>query len=137
VIAVQINLDTEGLDYNKWGGPQHAKQGDWLINNDGECYTIDNESFQLTYKNIGKGLYVKTGNIWAAKACADGFIETKEGRSYFKEGDMILYNNSDRTDGYCMSAEKFEKMYVRDTEPHNPIGQTQHFHMPANTEDLK
>ena len=42
--------------------------------------------------------------------CA-GHIETKEGLSHYIEGDYIVYNNEDLTDGYCMRDKKFEGMY--------------------------
>jgi hypothetical protein len=38
VIAVKIDLDTDGLTYQKWGGTQRAKRGDWLVNNEGGVY---------------------------------------------------------------------------------------------------
>src|SRR5215831_2695516 len=31
VTAVQLDLDTEGFTYNKWGGKQVCKRGDWLV----------------------------------------------------------------------------------------------------------
>ena len=45
VIAVQIDLDTPGFTYRKWGGEQRCKAGDWLVDNDGDVYTVDRESF--------------------------------------------------------------------------------------------
>ncbi len=43
IIAVQLNLETGGINYIKWGSSQHAKKLDWIVDNEGECYTIDNE----------------------------------------------------------------------------------------------
>jgi hypothetical protein len=31
VVAVRLDLDTNGLSYHKWGGRQRAKRGDWLV----------------------------------------------------------------------------------------------------------
>ena len=30
VVAVQLNLDTDGFTYEKWGAEQRCKKGDWL-----------------------------------------------------------------------------------------------------------
>lgn len=114
VVAVQINLKTEGLDYEKWGGIQHAKSGDWLVDNDGECYSIDQKSFAKTYVLVDEnipGIYYKTGNVWAREAQGDGRIETKEGTTQYKKGDWVVFNNDDGTDGYSMSDEKFQSLY--------------------------
>jgi hypothetical protein len=31
VIAVQVDLETDGFTYEKWGGAQTCKRGDWLV----------------------------------------------------------------------------------------------------------
>ena len=36
ITAVQLDLDTEGFTYNKWGGKQVCKKDDWLVNNNGD-----------------------------------------------------------------------------------------------------
>ena len=41
VTAVRLNLDTQGFVFNKWGGEQRCKPGDWLVDNDGDVYTVD------------------------------------------------------------------------------------------------
>lgn len=33
VIAIQLDLDTDGFVYQKWGGTQRCIRGDWLLNN--------------------------------------------------------------------------------------------------------
>ena len=113
VIAVQINLELDGggVGYRKWGGDQWAKQGDWIVDNDGEAYTIDAESFARTYSKVGPGQYVKTARVWAEEAQFCGQIQTKEGASAYEAGDMLVYNEADRGDGYCVSADKFREMY--------------------------
>jgi hypothetical protein len=114
VIAVQLNLDTDGFIYKKWGGDQCCKRGDWIVNNNGDIYTIDKDVFARTYKNLSPGLFIKTTQVWAYVADEPGTVETKEGTSEYKKGDYIVYNNPDGSDGYCMSAEKFESMYLSD-----------------------
>ena len=113
VVAVQINLDTDGLVYQKWGGKQMAKPGDWLVNNNGEIYSIDQESFAATYVMNSLGLYYfKSTPVWAEIATSDGGITTKEGVTQYKAGDYLVYNNENGTDGYAMSVEQFESMYT-------------------------
>ncbi len=111
IIAVQLNLDTEGFEYRKWGGLQFCKRGDWLVNNNGESYTIDNEVFSKTYRRVRAGNYVKVTPVWAERATESGRVVTKEGESNYKPGDYLVSNNEDGTDTYCMSAVKFESMY--------------------------
>lgn len=60
VVAVQIDLETDGFTYQKWGDVQVARAGDWLVNNNGSVYTIDSRVFERTYSEISLGLYEKT-----------------------------------------------------------------------------
>lgn len=113
VIGVQLMLDTEGFDYKKWGSSQHCKAGDWLVNNAGECYTVDQESFEQTYREIGQGQYIKTAPVWAEQVNTAGFVETKEGKTAYQAGDYIACNNEDGTDSYAISQEKFEQTYTK------------------------
>ena len=114
VVAVQLDLETDGLSYRKWGAEQKCKKGDWLVNNNDETYTIDKDSFEQTYRKESPGLYVKSTPVLAEIAEKSGSIETKEGQSTYKKGDYIIYNNEDKTDAYCMSAENFQSMYELD-----------------------
>ena len=94
-----------------------CKGGDWIVNNGGECYTIDVESFANTYTLVDPdtpGIYFKTGSVWAKKATEDGAIKTKEGESHYKAGDWIVFNNEDGTDGYKVTDEKFRALYIVD-----------------------
>ena len=112
VTGVQLALETEGFDYEKWGGKQHCKPGDWLVNNDGECYTVDQESFSNTYVQVAPGQYIKSAPIWAAQAEEPGTVTTKEGSSAYAAGDYITCNNEDGTDTYTIPKAKFEKTYI-------------------------
>jgi len=112
VTGVQINLQTEGIDYIKWGGPQHCSAGDWLVNNNGECYTVEQESFANTYKEVSPGRYVKSAPVWAEQAGKDGTVQTKEGVSKFQAGDYVVSNNEDGTDAYTVPKETFEAAYT-------------------------
>jgi hypothetical protein len=114
VIAVQLKLETQGFTYHKWGDDQRCKQGDWLVDNDGDIYTIDQDVFADTYEQTEPGRYVKTKPIWAEKTTEPGVVETKEGRSNFRAGDYLASNNEDGSDAWAISAAKFESMYELD-----------------------
>lgn len=112
VIAIRLNLDTDGFIYNKWGGQQKCKGGDWIVFNQGETYTIDADSFAATYEEVALGAYVKTAPVYAYEAMCDGHIDTKEGISEYRVGDFVTFNNEDMTDGYPVGRDKFLSMYV-------------------------
>ncbi len=57
VVAVQLDLEMDGFTYQKWGGTQTCKAGDWLVNNDGDVYTIDRDTFARTYQAMSPGMY--------------------------------------------------------------------------------
>ena len=114
VVAVQLDLDTDGFIYRKWGADQRCQQGDWVVDNDGDHYTVDGEVFARTYRKISPGTYVKTTPIWAEVASKSGQVPTKEGASHYQAGDYLVSNNEDGTDAYCISAAKFESMYELD-----------------------
>lgn len=111
ITAVQLELDTDGFSYRKWGSDQACKPGDWIVNNDGDVYTIDRETFAQTYKEVGPGRYAKTVLVWAEQAKSPGVIETKEGETHYGAGDYLVYNDAERRDGYAMKAETFHKLY--------------------------
>ena len=114
VIAVQLQLDTDGFTYRKWGAEQRCKKGDWLVDNHGDIYTVDKEVFTRTYRQLKPGHYVKTTPIWAEIASDAGTVTTKEGVSNYQAGDYLVSNNEDGSDAYCISAAKFEAMYELD-----------------------
>ena len=111
VTGVQLKLDTDGFRYSKWGGEQQCRAGDWLVNNNGDCYTISEESFSSTYQEISPGRYVKTAAVWASPATDDGKIKTNEGYTEYSAGDYLVANNEDGSDAYAVSKLKFEEMY--------------------------
>lgn len=114
VIAVQLAIDTDGFTYRKWGADQRCKRDDWIVDNGGDVYTVDNEVFARTYRHLDAGKYVKSTPVWAEIASEAGAMPTKEGESHYKAGDYLVYNNEDGTDSYCISAAKFESMYELD-----------------------
>lgn len=114
VIAVQLNLDTSGLHYRKWGGEQHAKRGDWLVDQQGEVYTVDQRVFAATYRQLRSGTFLKITPVWAEQAAQAGSVRTKEGESHYAAGDYVVSNNEDGSDAYCIGADKFVAMYERD-----------------------
>lgn len=114
VAAVQINLETEGLRYRKWGHDQWAKPGDWLVDNAGDVYTVGADTFAQTYREVSRGAYVKTTPVWAERADRDGVVATQEGQTAYRAGDWLVSNREDGTDAYAVSAAKFEAMYELD-----------------------
>ncbi len=114
VIAVQLKLDTNGFVYQKWGAEQQCKKGDWIVNNNGEIYTVDKDVFASTYRETDEGRFVKTSQVWAEQVTEPGKIKTKEGESSYVAGDFLVYNDSNKKDGYCIEADKFKEMYELD-----------------------
>lgn len=114
--AVKLDLEMMPLVYTKWGGTQVAKAGDWVVNKNGETYTVNGESFAKTYREISAGVYVKIVNVYAMRATDPGYINTKEGQSQFKKGDWLVYNSPNGTDGYCIANDKFIAMYIEDLD---------------------
>jgi hypothetical protein len=113
VIAVQVDLETEGFTYQKWGSTQTCKRGDWLVNNSGDTYTVDRDTFARTYRGKGPGIYVKATSVWAEIANEAGEVRTKEGATHYEPGDYLVYNEPDGGDGYAVSKTVFERMYER------------------------
>ena len=111
VVAVQVDLDMDGFTYQKWGAAQRCKQGDWLVNNRGDVYTVDRETFARTYRASGPATYVKSTPVWAEAAKTAGGIATKEGVTHYGPGDYLVYNEPDGGDGYAVEKAEFERMY--------------------------
>lgn len=111
VVAVQLDLDTPGFTYKKWGDTQTCKRGDWLVSNDGDVYTVDADAFARTYESSGPGTYIKRRPVWAEAASEAGAVRTKEGATHYQAGDYIVYDQPDGGDGYAVSKDKFERMY--------------------------
>lgn len=114
LIAIQLDLDIDGFSYRKWGAVQRCNRGDWLVDNNGEIYTVNKDVFERTYYSVGSGKYIKKSPVWAEVATQSGSVQTKEGKSYYKAGDYLVYNNEDGSDAYCVSVDKFESMYELD-----------------------
>jgi len=114
VVAVQLKLDMEGFEYQKWGEEQRCKANDWLVDNHGDVYSVDAESFALTYTAEGQGTYVKTGQVWAEQTAEAGRVATKEGGTSYESGDWLVSNDENGSDAYAVSAKKFEESYELD-----------------------
>lgn len=111
VTAVQIDLDTEGLTYTKWGGQQRCHRGDWLINSDTDCYTVSDKSFQRTYRQQSPGRYIKHSLVRATKALDSGKLTTQEGETAYSVGDYLINNSDDVSDSYAISEHTFHDLY--------------------------
>lgn len=111
VVAIQLDLDTDGFTYRKWGALQRCKPGDWIVNNAGDTYTVDKGSFERTYRAEGTGTYVKIAPVWAEVADRDGAIRTKEGETRYEAGAYLVFNDEAGMDGYAVEAPTFERLY--------------------------
>ncbi len=111
VVAVRLDLETDGFSYRKWGALQTCKPGDWLVNNQGDTYSVDADTFADTYQMISPGLYAKRSQVWAEVAEQAGVIETKEGKTHYRAGDYLVYNDEQGTDGYAVERTVFESQY--------------------------
>lgn len=111
VTAVQLDLDSEGFEYTKWGGRQVCRPGDWIVNNDGDTYTVSRSVFESTYKRKSPGVYYKSTPVWAEVATQPGTVKTMEGETTYVAGDYLVSNNEDGSDAYAISRKKFESMY--------------------------
>ena len=111
VVAVQLDLETSGFTYRKWGGEQTCKPGDWIVNNGGDVYTVDRDTFARTYRAEGQGLYRKVAPVWAERVDRADAIKTKEGVTHYQAGAYVVFNDEEGQDGYAVTAPSFEAMY--------------------------
>jgi hypothetical protein len=113
VCAVQVALETEGFTYRKWGGLQTCKAGDWLVDNDGDVYTVARATFERTYRRQPDGKFLKITPVWAEVAAEAGTVKTQEGLTAYARGDYLVSNEADGRDAYAVTKVKFEAMYER------------------------
>jgi len=116
VIAVRLDLETDGFTYRKWSAVQTCKPGDWLVLNGEDTYTIDAAIFARTYAPIRPGVYEKVATIYAEEAVEAGFVITKEGETHYAAGDFLVFENADREGGYAISRDRFAELYTLDDE---------------------
>jgi hypothetical protein len=102
-----------GFTYQKWGGVQQCKADDWIVRNGGDVHTVDRETFERTYRQVGAGTYVKITLVRAEVARESGCVQTKEGATHYHAGDYLVFNEQHGSDAYAVSAERFEAMYER------------------------
>ena len=95
----------------KWGATQACKRGDWIVDNGGDVYTVDQATFDRTYRRVGPGTYLKTTPVWAEVATTPGSVATKEGVTHYDAGDYLVFNEESGGDAYAVSADKFTSMY--------------------------
>lgn len=111
VTAVKMDLDFDGFVFQKWGAEQKCQPGDWLVNNNGDVYTIDKDYFKDYYQIVSQGVYEKVGEIWAEQAKQDGTIKTKEGHTNYLAGDYLVFDREQDGEGYAIKKPVFERMY--------------------------
>jgi hypothetical protein len=106
VVAVQLDVDTSGFTYDKWGGEQRCKRGDWLVDNDGDVYTVDQDTFCRTYREVERGRFMKSTPVWAEFAKRVGTVQTNERSTAYEAGDYLVFNEADGGDPYAGSRAK-------------------------------
>jgi hypothetical protein len=111
VIAVPLDLETEGFTYQKWGATQTCKRGDWLVKNGADVYTVDGATFARTYREISPGCYRKVTPVWAEQTTTAGSIATKEGETHYEAGAYLVFNEENGGDGYAVTSAKFQELY--------------------------
>jgi hypothetical protein len=111
VVAVQLDLDTDGFTFRKWGAEQRCQAKDWLVDNEGDVYTVDRDTFAKTYAKVGPGHYRKTTPVWAEPASAPGSVRTQEGTTHYQAGDYLVANDPEGKDAYAVTREKFLATY--------------------------
>jgi hypothetical protein len=111
ITAVQLDLDFEGFTYKKWENIQQCEVGDWLVNNNGDVYTVEKKYFRDHYSLVSHGVYEKIGEIWAEEATEDGTIQTLEGATAYNAGDYLVYDRINGGEGYAIKKHNFERMY--------------------------
>jgi predicted acylesterase/phospholipase RssA len=111
VVAVRLDLETDGFTYEKWGGTQTCSSGDWLVRSDGETYTVEADTFARTYREVSPGVFEKATEVWAEVAEEAGEVRTKEGFTRYEKGDFIVSNDPHQDDAYAMSKDRFDELY--------------------------
>ncbi len=111
VTAVQLDLDFGIFNYQKWGGEQKAKPGDWLVLNNNDTYTVDQTVFASTYQQVAPGQYTKTATIWAWPVADAGTVATIEGSTVYQAGDYLVADSAGAEPSYAITAASFERFY--------------------------
>lgn len=122
VLAVRLALDFDALAYRKWGAEQVARPGDWLVQAEGDTYTIAAAVFEETYAAVSPGCYVKVAKVWAYAAQAAGAVTTLEGETHYEAGDFIVRNGDEegaydgpKGEPYAIARATFEQLYELDS----------------------
>ena len=116
VLAVRLALDFDALVYRKWGDTQQAKPGDWLVESEGDTYTVDADAFERTYEQVAPGQFVKQAPVWAIRATEAGSVETLEGATHYEAGDFLVRNGSPEGEPYAIARATFESLYEPDPD---------------------
>ncbi len=127
VTAVQLDLDFDQWQHQKWGHRQVCRSGDWLINNNDDVYTVDKAYFRDHYQRISVGRYKKIGEVWAEVAASDGEISTIEGSTRYHAGDYLVFDREQKGQGYAIKKIVFERMYEEVQQTLHLTTEQQHY----------
>lgn len=109
VFAIQASIKGN-IYYEKWDHNQKATEGDYLVDNEGDVYTVEKVTFESTYTEVGDHRYAKTALVKAEQATESGKIRTLEGLSSHNAGDYIVHNPR-QGDVYVVPQNEFESVY--------------------------
>lgn len=112
VTAVQIDFDKVKFTYHKWGAEQKATTGDWIVSTHGDVVTVPREIFARSYKTIGHGQYLQTGNVWVRQTIEPGVLKTNSGQINYQAGDYLVFNDPEGNQGIVMKANTFTEFYL-------------------------
>jgi hypothetical protein len=112
VTAIQIDFDKVSFTYHKWGSDQKATSGDWIVNTNGDIFTVPREIFARSYKMIGHGQYLQTGDVWVRHTIEPGFLKTNNGKVNYKAGDYLVFNDPEGNHGIVVKPNIFTEFYL-------------------------
>jgi hypothetical protein len=93
------------------GGEQRCQSKNWLVDNDGDVYIVDRDTFARIYIKVAQGYYLKTSPVWAERVSAIGSVRTQEGMTHYQTGDYLVSNNPEGKDRYAIASDRFLGTY--------------------------
>lgn len=112
VIAIQLDLDTEGFSYQKQGAERRCNAQDWLLSDRSGTYAVDDSTFARAFEEIGVGQYTMVGIVRAKVSDSAGHIRVGQRKVPHEPGDYLVWDESTQSIGYAVPKDWFEASYV-------------------------
>lgn len=90
------------------GSTMQAQPGDWLVQSEGDTWSVEDGIFRVTYEHLRDDLYRKVTPVLAVELPAAGTVLSREGMVEAEQGDLLVCNVT----GECWSMPK-EKFFQR------------------------